>query len=115
MELLIFFSRFLKLFFKSSKTGVANSAPAVGVGALTSATKSIKVKSVSCPTAEIIGISDLKTSRTKSSSLNGNKSSNEPPPRAIIIISGRFILSALKYLIPAIISREALSPCTALG
>ncbi len=36
----------------------ASSAAAEGVGALKSATKSAIVKSVSCPTAEIIGISD---------------------------------------------------------
>ena len=37
---------------------VASSAAADGVGALKSATKSAIVKSVSCPTAEIIGISE---------------------------------------------------------
>ena len=40
-------------------SGTANSAAADGVGALKSATKSAIVKSVSCPTAEIIGISEL--------------------------------------------------------
>ena len=46
----------------------------MGVGALLSATKSIKVLSTSCPTAEIIGISELNTLRTTTSSLNAHKS-----------------------------------------
>ena len=40
-------------------SATASSAAAEGVGALKSATKSAIVKSVSCPTAEIIGISEL--------------------------------------------------------
>ena len=39
--------------------GTASSAAADGVGALKSATKSAIVKSVSCPTAEITGSSEL--------------------------------------------------------
>ena len=43
----------------SFASGTANSAAADGVGARISATKSQIVKSVSCPTAEITGISEL--------------------------------------------------------
>ena len=46
--------------------------------------------------AEIIGIFDLKTSLTNSSSLNGKRSSKEPPPRAIISTQGGLSL-LLKY------------------
>jgi len=42
----------------SSSAGTISSAAALGVGARKSATKSAIVKSISCPTAEIIGISD---------------------------------------------------------
>ena len=54
-----------------------------------SAAKSIKVVSVSWPTAEISGIGNSAAARTTSSSLNGHKSSIEPPPRATISRSGR--------------------------
>lgn len=67
-------------------------AAAVGVGTLRSDTKSIKVVSVSCPTAEIIGILLAKTDLTTFSSLNAHKSSMLPPPRAMIITSGDLIL-----------------------
>ena len=60
MENSIFWSNsfwaFLTTSYNSDLTGVTNSAAAVGVGALKSETKSIKVVSVSCPIAEIIGI-----------------------------------------------------------
>ena len=67
------------LIFISSISGTANSAAADGVGALKSATKSAIVKSVSCPTAEIIGIFELNIALATTSSLNGHKSSNDPP------------------------------------
>lgn len=67
----------------------ASSAAAEGVGALKSATKSAIVKSVSCPTAEIIGIFELYIALATISSLNGHKSSNEPPPLPIIKTSAR--------------------------
>ena len=65
-------------------SGVINSAVDVGVGALLSATKSIKVVSVSWPIADIIGIVELKTARTTIYSLKGHKSSIDPPPLATI-------------------------------
>ena len=58
-----------------------------GVGALISDTKSHIVKSISCPTADIIGIFDSNTHLATSYSLNAHKSSIEPPPLPIIIVS----------------------------
>ena len=72
-------------------SGTANSAAADGVGALKSATKSAIVKSVSCPTAEITGNSELFIALATHSSLNGHKSSIEPPPLATIITSASFL------------------------
>lgn len=60
--------------------GYTSSAAALGVGALKSETKSQIVKSVSCPTADTIGIFEANIARASLSSLNPNKSSNEPPP-----------------------------------
>src|SRR5262249_39641635 len=69
-------------------------------GARTSAAKSMSVTSVSCPTAEISGITLAATARTTISSLNDHRSSSEPPPRATMRRSGRRIgpssASALK-------------------
>ena len=73
----------------SARTGTAISAAAVGVGARRSLAKSIKVVSVSWPTAEISGIVLAAAARTTSSSLNAHKSSRLPPPRATINRSGR--------------------------
>ena len=84
-------------------------AACVGVAALTSATKSLKVKSVSCPTAEIIGVLQLKIALTTSSSLKFHKSSIDPPPRPMIIVSAS---SVSAYWIFSIISCLACVPCT---
>jgi hypothetical protein len=54
---------------------------AVGVGALTSATKSAMVKSVSWPTPLITGMAHAATARARSSSLKLQRSSMLPPPR----------------------------------
>ena len=78
----------------SANTGTASSAAAVGVGARRSDTKSVSVVSVSCPTDDIIGVLALNIARTTFSSLNENKSSNDPPPRPIIIVSMSSLLSA---------------------
>ena len=64
--------------------GTASSAAPVGVGARKSATKSQIVKSISCPTAEITGVSKLNIARATISSLKHHKSSIDPPPRPII-------------------------------
>ena len=100
----------------SLRTGTAISAAAVGVGARLSAAKSISVMSVSWPTAEISGIMLSAAARTTISSLNDQRSSSEPPPRATISRSGRGILppsgSALKPRIAAAICSAEPSPCT---
>ena len=75
------------LFIISLLFGVANSAAAVGVGALRSDTKSAIVKSVSCPTALIIGIFELNIASATASSLNPHRSSIDPPPLPTINIS----------------------------
>ncbi len=53
----------------------------------------VQQKSVSCPTAEIIGISDYKLHVATISSLKGHKSSNEPPPLANISTSANLFHS----------------------
>ena len=93
--------------------GAANSAAAVGVGARKSATKSAIVKSVSWPTAEIIGISLLKIALATISSLKAHNSSIEPPPRPTIStsISPHFIRCTNRLY-----NRGAAdSPCTSTG
>ncbi len=76
----------------------------------------MSVVSVSCPTADITGIFDAATARTTFSSLNAMRSSNDPPPRAIIKVSGFWSSgSALKPLIAFVISISAPSPCTFTG
>ena len=99
---------------KSALTGTAYSAAAVGVGARKSEAKSISVVSVSCPTADINGISLSAAARTTDSSLNPHKSSIEPPPLATIINSGLGIappgVSRLKPFIAAATSGAHLSP-----
>jgi len=71
------------------------------------------VKSVSCPTAEIIGNSELYIALATHSSLNGHKSSIDPPPLAIIITSANFLLFIKS--IPAAIFSAAPAPCTGTG
>ena len=75
----------------SARTGTTISAAPVGVGARMSAAWSIRVQSVSCPTAETSGMSLSAAARTTTSSLKPQRSSIEPPPRATISTSGRGI------------------------
>ena len=82
---------------------MTNSAAAVGVGALKSETKSIKVVSVSCPIAEIMGILLSNTAFTIFSSLKAHRSSMLPPPRATIITSG-LIDSSISILLKPLIA-----------
>ena len=93
--------------------------PRSGVGARTSLAWSIRVVSVSCPTAEISGISEEAAARTTISSLNAIKSSRLPPPRATMIRSGRGTAPSrgrrLKPAIAAATCAAAPSPCTATG
>ena len=74
---------------RSSYQIVIDSMEPAGVGARRSDTKSISVVSVSWPTAEITGIGQAATVRARASSLNGQRSSIDPPPRATIRTSGR--------------------------
>ena len=97
-------------------SGTANSAASDGVEALKSDTKSRIVKSVSCPIADITGISNLKMILANSSLLKQFKSSKEPPPLAIIIISILFDLLYFTYLCIALIILLCASiPCTEVG
>ena len=95
------------MYLTSSIFGTASSAAADGVGALRSATKSAIVKSVSCPTADIIGISESYIALATISSLNGHKSSKDPPPLPIISTSANF--SLFIFIIPSAIFSAA--PC----
>ena len=74
-------------FSKSSLDGTAISAAPVGVSALLSATKSAIVKSISWPTALIIGVLHSYIALATISSLNAHKSSIEPPPLPTINVS----------------------------
>ena len=60
----------------------------MGVGALASATRSANVLSISCPTAEMMGILESNIALTNISSLNAIKSSKLPPPLPTINKSG---------------------------
>ena len=104
---------------RSALTGTAISAAPVGVGARTSAARSISVQSVSWPTAEITGMREAATARARPSSLKPQRSSRLPPPRATISRSGCAIApshaSALKPLTAAVTSAPAVSPCTLTG
>ena len=103
----------------SARTGTAISAAAVGVGARRSATKSMSVVSVSCPTAEITGMRQAATARATISSLKAQRSSIEPPPRATISTSSGGIapsrLSRSKPSMAAAICSAAPSPWTSTG
>src|SRR5699024_10287628 len=88
-------------------------AAAVGVGARQSAAKSVKQKSISWPTAEIIGIELAATSRVKASSLKAHKSSKEPPPRPIISTS--HLASVLALFNASRSAAGASWPCTKAG
>jgi sugar/nucleoside kinase (ribokinase family) len=67
--------------------GARSSAATEGVGARRSATKSLRLKSVSCPIADTTGTGDCAIARTRRSSLKAHRSSSEPPPRASRIAS----------------------------
>ena len=93
-------------------SATASSAAADGVGALISATKSAIVKSVSCPTADIIGVAASNIALATHSSLNAHRSSIEPPPRPAIITSSP-MESSLR--IPFTMLYFASSPWTVAG
>ena len=91
---------------------MAISAAPVGVGALKSLTKSLIVKSISCPTADIMGVLASYIARATISSLKAHKSSIDPPPLPTINTS-KLYWSAL--IICLTISGAASSPCTRAG
>ena len=97
----------------SNGIAVASSAAAEGVGARRSETKSVIVKSVSCPTAEMTGISEANIALATFSSLNGHKSSIEPPPRPKMMTSAPPHSFASRR--ERTISSAAFSPCTSVG
>ena len=80
-------------------SGTASSAAAVGVSALTSATKSDIVKSISCPTADITGILQSNMLLANSSLLKTMRSSGEPPPLPTIKRSRSSLLVSERNLI----------------
>ncbi|MNC34504.1 hypothetical protein D3C75_829390 [compost metagenome] len=93
-------------------SGASSSAAAEGVGARTSATKSLIETSVSWPTALTIGVTQAATARATASSLKHQRSSSEPPPRARISASNpRLSARRMARTICAMASR----PCTAVG
>ena len=83
--------------FNSLISGTAICAAAVGVSALLSATKSEIVKSISWPTAEMIGIFEANMLLATISSLKAQSSSIDPPPLPTINRSANIFL--LKYSI----------------
>ena len=87
-----------------------------GVAARTTATKSVIVKSVSCPTAEITGSFDLATARANVSSLKAQRSSNDPPPLPMISTSKPISWArSLSHSTPFTSDDEAVGPCTIDG
>ena len=84
-----------------------------GVGARISAAKSAIVTSVSCPTADTMGIFESKIALATISLLNALKSSREPPPLAKIATSASFL--KFNSLMASAISLSAPSPCTLTG
>ena len=96
-----------------SRLGVANSAAPVGVGALRSATKSAIVKSVSCPTPQITGISESAIAWASASSLKAHRSSIDPPPRTSNMTSPNW--SRLACISARMIPVGASGPCTRVG
>src|SRR5690625_1109019 len=96
----------------SASTGYLFPA-AVGVGARQSAAKSVKQKSISWPTAEIIGIGQWATSRVSASSLKAHKSSREPPPRPITNTSHCASCTAWARAVLKLVGASL--PCTRAG
>ena len=88
-----------------------NSAATDGVGALTSATKSEIVKSISCPIAETMGIGKDLIERAIDSVLNTERSSRDPPPRVISVTSGSGFMLVIFFRASRMLA-SADSPCT---
>ena len=84
--------------------GVINSAATDGVGALTSATKSEIVKSISCPIAETMGIGKDLIEREIDSVLNTERASRDPPPRVISVTSGSGFMLVIFFYVRFVLS-----------
>ena len=97
---------------RSPALGASSSAAAEGVGARTSATKSLIDTSVSWPTALTIGVAQAATARATASSLKHQRSSREPPPRARISASKPCRSASCSA---RTICATASRPCTAVG
>ena len=82
----------------SSRAGATDSAAAVGVEHLLSATMSQIEVSGSCPIPVITGTGQAATARASPSSLNAMRSSKEPPPRTRRIASGFAAAAIFKAL-----------------
>ena len=87
-----------------------SSAALEGVAARTSATKSAMVKSVSWPTPAITGTREATMARATTSSLNAQRSSIEPPPRATMMTSTSSTRASASRA--RAMSAAAPSPCT---
>ena len=98
----------------SSRFGAILSAASEGVKARTSAARSHRVTSISCPTADTTGMREATTARTTSSSLKAQRSSIEPPPRPTTRRS-RGGSIRLAIAIPPAISSAAPGPWTLAG
>ena len=92
-------------------SGTSCLAASVGVEARTSATRSSSGVSGSWPIADTTGVRVPATARISPSSLNGSRSSTEPPPRATTITSTSGSRSSLARA--SITSFAARVPCIA--
>ncbi|VVN19460.1 hypothetical protein PS623_04215 [Pseudomonas fluorescens] len=93
-------------------SGASSSAAADGVGARTSATKSLIETSVSWPTALTMGVTQAAIARATASSLKHQRSSSEPPPRARIRASKPRLSARRRACTIWLIASR---PCTAVG
>ena len=85
----------------------------MGVDARWSAARSASVKSVSCPTALIVGKGEAAIALTTTSSLNAQRSSTDPPPLPTMTRSKPPAEASTS--IACAISPAAPSPCTIAG
>ena len=94
----------------STTSGTTRLPASVGVEHRTSATRSSSGESGSCPIALTTGVRSAATARISASSLNGSRSSTDPPPRAITITSTARSWSS--RCSASTIAGTAVGPCT---
>ncbi|MGC4003544.1 MAG: hypothetical protein QM811_10575 [Pirellulales bacterium] len=97
--------------FNSCVLGTMRSAASLGVNARTSAAKSARVTSISCPIAETTGMFAATIARITASSLNDHRSSLLPPPRTTTSTSNSGV-NVFAERIAVAISVADPSPCT---